>query len=245
MLTYDPGDSLVHGLDPRAKLAVQFGLALAVFGDPTVRGFAVGGAVALAALAAGRVSPFRVVRAYWPVFLFLSVGPLVGGATLGEPWFRIGPAVESLRSVARVVPVVFVSAVYVRTTPVRETRAAIQLTVPGKVGRLFGVGVGLVFRFFPVVLRDLRATRRAVRARAGERRPLRDRVERILTRSLQRSFLRADRLTLALRARCFAWNPTLPALSFGRRDYVTAALGVALAAWPLAVGLPGRFIPVA
>ena len=238
MLTYEPGDSLAHGLDPRAKLAVQFGLAVAVVAYPTARGFAVGGAVALAALAAGRLSPLSVVRAYWPVFLFLAVGPLVGGAALGEPWFRVGRAVESLRSVARVVPVVFVGAVYVRTTPVRETRAAIQLVVPGKVGRLFGVGVGLVFRLFPVVLSDLRATRRAVHARAGQRRPLRDRVRRILTRGLQRSFLRADRLSLALRARCFAWNPTLPALAFRRRDYPAAALGAALAASPLLGLLP-------
>ncbi|WP_459192518.1 energy-coupling factor transporter transmembrane component T family protein [Halosimplex sp. J119] len=244
MLTYEPGDSLAHGLDPRAKLAVQFGLAIAVFAYPTVRGFAVGGAVALAALAAGRLSPLRVVRVYWVVFLFLAVGPVVGGLALGEPWFRLESALESLRSVARVVPVVFVSAVYVRTTPVRETRAAIQRVVPGKVGRLFGVGVGLVFRFFPVVLRDLRATRTAVRARAGGRRALRDRVERILARGLQRSLLRTDRLTLALRARCFAWNPTLPALQFRRRDYLVAALAAALAASPLLTLVPGRFIPV-
>ncbi|WP_436927415.1 energy-coupling factor transporter transmembrane component T family protein [Halosimplex amylolyticum] len=244
MLTYEPGDSLAHGLDPRAKLAVQFGVAIAVFAYPTLRGFAVGGTVALAALAAGRLSPVRVLRAYRVVFLFLAVGPLVGGLALGDPWFRPAGAADSLRSVARVVPVVFVSAVYVRTTPVRETRAAIQRLLPGRVGRLFGVGVGLVFRFFPVVLGDLRAVRTAVRARGGEQRGLRDRVRRILARGLQRSLLRADRLTLALRARCFAWNPTLPALRFRRRDYLVAGLGAALACSPLLALVPGRFIPV-
>ncbi|MFC7138804.1 energy-coupling factor transporter transmembrane component T family protein [Halosimplex aquaticum] len=244
MLTYEPGDSLAHGLDPRAKLAVQFGIAIAVFSHPTARGFAVGGAVALAALAAGRLSPVRVLRAYRVVFLFLAVGPVLGGLALGDPWFRVGPALESARAVARVVPVVFVSAVYVRTTPVRETRAAIQRLLPGRIGRLFGVGVGLVFRFFPVVLGDLRTVRAAVRARAGERRPLRDRVSRVLARGLQRSQLRADRLTLALRARCFAWNPTLPALRFRTRDYLVAALGLALACAPLFTLVPGRFIPI-
>ncbi|WP_123532874.1 energy-coupling factor transporter transmembrane component T family protein [Halosimplex salinum] len=245
MLTYEPGDSVAHGLDPRGKLAVQFGLAITVFAYPTPAGFAVGGLVAVAALAAGRLSPVSVLRAYWVVFAFLAVGPILGGVALGDPWFRVGPALDSLRSVARVVPVVFVSAVYVRTTPVRETRAAIQRMVPGRVGRLFGVGVGLVFRFFPVVLGDLRAIRTAVRARGGERRPLRDRVRRILARGLQRSFLRADRLTLALRARCFAWNPTLPALRFRGRDYPVLALGLALACSPLFTLVPGRFIPVA
>jgi len=244
MLTYEPGETLAHGLDPRGKLAVQFGLAVAVFSYPTVKGFAVGGGVALLALWVGRLSPVRVLRDYRVVFLFLGVGPLIGGVALGPPWFRVGPALDSLRAVGRVVPVLFVSAVYVRTTPVRETRAAIQLVVPGRLGRLFGVGVGLVFRFFPVVLRDLQEVRSAVRARGGERRPLRDRVRRILARGLQRSFLRADRLTVALRARCFAWNPTLPALRFRRRDYAVLALGVGLACTPLFTLVPGRFIPV-
>ena len=243
MLRYEPGETLAHRLDPRAKLAVQFGLAVAAVMFPTPAGFTVVGTVTLAALAAGRLSPFRVVRAYWVVFLFLSVGPALGGLALGPPWFRVDPALASLRSVARVVPVVFASAVYVRTTPVRETRAAIQQVGPGRVGRLFGVGIGLVFRFFPVVLDDLRAVQEAVRARGGERRPLLGRVQPVLVRGLQRTLLRADRLSLALRARCFAWNPTPPDLRFGRRDYPVAALGVALACSPLARLLPGRFIP--
>lgn len=243
MLTYEPGDTVAHGLDPRAKLAVQFGTAVAIFSVPTAAGFTVVGAVAVGALAAGRLSPVRVVRAYWAVFLFLAVGPLLGGLTLGAPWFRVDGALDSLRAIARVVPVVFVSAVYVRSTPVRETRAAIQWLLPGRVGRLFGVGVGLVFRFFPVVLGDLRSVRTAVRARGGEQRPLRDRVRRVLARGLQRSLRRADRLTLALRARCFAWNPTLPALRYRRRDYLVTVLGVALASAPLLRVIPGRFIP--
>lgn len=244
MLTYEPGDSLAHGLDPRAKLAFQFGVAIAIFASPTPAMFGFVGTLALAALAAGRLSPLRVVRVYWPVFLFLAFGPILGGLTLGAPWFRVADAMDSLRSVARVVPVLFVSAVYVRSTPVRETRAAIQRLVPGRVGRLFGVGTGLVFRFFPVVLSDLRSVRTAVRARGGDQRSLRDRVERILAMGLQRTLLRADRLTFALQARCFAWNPTLPPLRFRRRDYLVAALGLALAVAPVLRYVPGRFIPL-
>lgn len=244
MLRYEPGTTLAHRLDPRAKLVVQFGIATAAFAYPTVAGFAVVGAVTIAALAAGRTSPLRVVRAYWAVFAFLAVGPLLGGLTLGPPWFSLDPALDSLRAVARVVPVVFVGAVYVRTTPVRETRAAIQRHVPGRAGRLFGVGVGLVFRFFPVVLDDLGAVRAAIRARGGENRPLRDRVRRLLVRSLQRALLRADRLSVALRARCFAWNPTPPALAFRRIDYPVMAVGALLACSPLLRVVPGRFIPV-
>jgi biotin transport system permease protein len=49
------------------------------------------------------------------------------------------------------------------------------------------------------------------------------------TAGLSRAFGRADRLALALRARCLAWNPTLPALSFSRRDLLGGVLGLGLA----------------
>jgi biotin transport system permease protein len=48
-----------------------------------------------------------------------------------------------------------------------------------------------------------------------------------------RSLARADRLSLALRARCFAYNPTLPALRFSRLDYPVLALSVGLALTPV------------
>jgi biotin transport system permease protein len=48
-----------------------------------------------------------------------------------------------------------------------------------------------------------------------------------------RAFARADRFALALRARCFAWNPTLPELRFGPADYATLAAAAALAATAL------------
>ncbi|MFC6728485.1 energy-coupling factor transporter transmembrane protein EcfT, partial [Natronoarchaeum mannanilyticum] len=52
-------------------------------------------------------------------------------------------------------------------------------------------------------------------------------------RGVDRTFRRADRLAVALQARCFAWNPTLPTLSFGTRDAPVLALAVGLAISPL------------
>lgn len=57
----------------------------------------------------------------------------------------------------------------------------------------------------------------------------RPRNQFVAVASLNRAFARADRFALALRARCFAWNPTLPPLAFGRADYVVLA-AAALAA---------------
>jgi biotin transport system permease protein len=122
-----------------------------------------------------------------------------------------------------------VSTAYIRTTPVRQSRAAIQHLLPGRVGVLLGAGVGLVLRFLPLMRHDLATIRSAMAARLGDQRSLFDRVRLVGVTGLGRVFLRADRLSLALRARCFSWNPTLPPLSFARRDYPVLALSVLLA----------------
>ncbi|WP_254273269.1 energy-coupling factor transporter transmembrane component T family protein [Haloarcula marina] len=233
MLSYRPGETVGHRLDPRSKLLVQFGLAIAVVAYPTVSGLAGATLVGLFALASARLSPLAVLRSYRTVFLVLAFAPLLAGLALGPPWFRVDPALRSLRLVARVVPVLFVSAAYLTTTPVRETRAAVQRLVPGKAGQLLGVGMALVVRLFPVVLGDVREVRDAIRARGGDRRRPWTRARVLTVQSLARTLDRSDGLAVALRARCFAWNPTLPRLAFGRLDYPVLALGVALTLSPV------------
>jgi len=93
--------------------------------------------------------------------------------------------------------------------------------------------VAVTIRFFPVVLADLRRIREASAARLGDERPLRDRMRTVALAGIQRAFGRADRLAVALRARCFSWNATLPALAFRRRDAALCLLALALALSPL------------
>lgn len=243
MLRYEPGETVAHGLDPRAKLCFQGGFAIAALAATGTTWLVAVYAVAGLALLGARLSPVRVVRTYRVVFVILALAPVLAGLALGPPWLRVEPALASLFAVARIPPVVAVSAAYIRTTPVRETRTAVQRLVPGRLGTALGIGVSLVFRFFPLLVDDLRTIQAAIRARGGERRSVRERARMMVVRGLDRTLARADRLTLALRARCFAWNPTLPALRFRRRDYVVTALGAGLACLPL-VSAPGRFIPV-
>jgi biotin transport system permease protein len=66
-------------------------------------------------------------------------------------------------------------------------------------------------------------------ARLGTERSLAERIRLVGVTGLRRVFLRSDRLALALRARCFSWNPTLPPLSFARRDYPVVVVSVLLA----------------
>lgn len=231
MFGYVPGETLAHRLDPRAKLAAQFAFAAAAFANTTVEGLAVLTPVALLFLASARLSPISVLWAYRFLLPFLAAAVVIEGVTFGAPWLVPREAVPSLLASYRILLVVVVGAVYVRTTPARESRAAVQYLVPGKPGRLLGAGVGLVFRFLPLLRRDLAAIRDAVAARVGDERPVRERMRVVGAAGLRRAFARSDRLSLAMQARCFSWNATLPRLEFGRLDWAGLAAAVVLAAF--------------
>lgn len=239
MFEYNPGRSVVHRLDPRTKLLVQVGFATAAFAYTTPRGLAVLTALTLLALLAADVDLTGALWSYRFVFPFLLLGPLVAAVTFGPPWVRPSDAIGPLLSSYRVLLVLLVSATYVRTTPVRESQAAIQAIVPGRVGRILGLGVGLVFRYLPVLRRDLLSIREAMAARLGSERPLSERIQIVTTTGLSRAFGRADRLALALQARCLSWNPTLPTLRFTRLDVLPLLLGAALLLLGVLPLLPG------
>ena len=228
-LSYAPGDSLAHRLDPRSKLLVQVGFAAAAFAHTTPRGLAALTVLAAACLRLAGGGP-RDLWAYRVALPFLLVAPVVAGATLGDPWFRVDRAADTALASYRVLLVLVVAAAYVRSTPVRDSRAAVQYAVPGRPGRLLAAGVALVFRFLPLLKRDLLTARDAMRARLGAELPVRDRMRIVAVAGIDRAFGRADRLGTALAARCFAWNPTLPRLAFGRTDAVALAVGVGLLA---------------
>jgi biotin transport system permease protein len=233
VLSYDPENSIAHRLDPRTKLAVQVGFALAAFSHTNLRGLAVATALVGVVLAAASVPPQAAVWEARYALPFLVAGPVFATVTLGPPWIAPGEALVPALSSYRVLLVLVVSAAYVRTTPVRDSRAAIQRLLPGRFGRACGIGVALVFRFLPVLLADLTRARAAMQARLGSERALTERMELLAVGGVRRAFARADGLALALRARCFAWNPTLPALHFSRMDYPALALAFTLFTWAL------------
>lgn len=230
MLRYEPGATVLHRLDPRTKLAVQATFAVAGFAHTTPVGLAVLTLVALGLLGAARLSILATLAELRFALPILLVGPLLEGVTLGPPWFSVAQARFPALASYRVLLILLVSAAYVHTTSTRESRAAVQWLVPGRVGQFLGMGVAVVFRFLPVLLDDLVCAREAMQARLGTERSLPDRMGIVATAGLRRVFARADALSLSLQARCFAWNPTLPRLSFGRRDLPGLVLSLGLLA---------------
>ncbi|MXR42208.1 energy-coupling factor transporter transmembrane protein EcfT [Halobaculum sp. WSA2] len=233
MLTYEPGDSVGHRLDARSKLLLQASFAAAAFGHTDPVGLAVLTGLTLALLALASTTPGVVLAEYRGVLPFLAAAPVIESLRFGAPWVDPVAAVDPALAAYRTVLLLALVAAYVRTTPVRESEAAVARLVPGKLGRLLGLGVGLVFRFLPVLQADLARTREAMAARLGDRRPLRDRVRIVATAGLTRALSRTDRLAVALRARCLSWNPTPPEATFGREDALALGLAAALAGWAM------------
>ncbi len=229
MLTYEPDETFAHRLDPRSKLCVQVGFAVAAIGHTSFVAHVGLTVLALATLAFAGISIGRTLVAYRYIFGFLSIGVVVSAVTLGSPWIDVDDGLTTASAGYRVGLILLVSAAYVRSTPVRDSQAAFQRIVPGAPGRFLGLGVSLVFRFLPVLQADLRTVQAAMAARLGSERPARDRAARVGAVGLSRAFSRADRLSVALQARCLSWNPTLPPLRFRPRDWPVCGLGVALA----------------
>lgn len=232
MLRYDPGDSFGHRLDPRTKLGFQLGFTAAAFAYTTVTGLLVLTGVVGVALLSCRLAPRQAFGEFTGVLPFLAAGPLLEALTFGRSWVVPADAVSPALASYRTLLILGLAAAYVKTTPVRESEAAVAWAIPGRVGRFFGVGVALVFRFLPVLQGDLRRARQAMHARLGDTRPVHERVRLVATGGLRRAFGRADRLALALRARCFSWNATLPPLELGPVDYpvLVGAVGLVLVA---------------
>jgi len=233
MLGYEPGDSFAHRLDPRTKLAVQLAFAVAAFAHTDPRGLAVLTVVTAGALVSARLSPVSVLWGYRFLLPLLAAAVLFELVTLGPPWVDLAAAVDPALASYRTLLIIAVAAGYVRTTPARESRAAVQWAIPGKPGRLLGAGVGLVFRFLPLLRQDLAAIRDAEKARLGDQRPTQERLTTVGAAGLRRAFARSDRLATALSARCFSWNATLPRIRFGVVDAPALVLAVGLVAYGL------------
>lgn len=228
MLSYEPDETIAHALDPRAKLLFQLAFAVAAIAHSSPVALVALTGLAIAVLASAGVPVGRVLYGYRYPLGILGVSVLVSAATLGPPWIDAEDGLRTALSAYGVGLVFLVSAAYVRSTPVRHSRAAVQRLVPGRPGKLLGIGVSLVFRFVPVLRDDVGRIREATAIRLGTERSVRDRAARLSALGLDRAFTRADRLSVALQARCLAWNPTLPPLSLSRRDLPVLALALVL-----------------
>ena len=218
MLSYHPGETYAHRLDPRVKLGFQAAFGIVAIAHDAPIPLLVLTVLALVALRLSGTAPARALWAYRYALPFLLLAPVVSGVSLASPWIDLDRFVTTLLASYAIALILLTSAVYVRSTPVRESQAAIAWLIPGRTGRLLATGVSSVFRLLPLLIEDLREARAAHDARLGTERPVHVRMSHLALSGIARSFSRADHLSLALRARCFSWNATLPGLRMRAAD---------------------------
>lgn len=227
MLTYHPGSTLVHALDPRTKLFLQACCALPIIlASPVILPGITLGVIGITALA--RLNLTETIYSYRFVAIVLLVAPVLEGLTMHPPWFSLTDAIPPALASYRVALLILISAAYIHTTAPRDSRAAIQRTIPGKPGQFLGVGVMIIFHIFPRLITAITQRRAAMQARLSQSRPLHRQIELLTANILTLVFQQSTQYSNALQTRCVAWNPTLPPLQFDTTDIIAVLAGIAI-----------------
>lgn len=231
VFSYVSGASISHRLDVRFKLVFLIVLSLAsLHGSARALLILTGVLLALARNAGIAFGP--VVRQLRYVFILL--GLIFAARSLSTPGtavFEYGVLIvtgEGLYAGAmvcwRLTAVILLSLLFVRTTRPSAIKASVEWflrPVPLVPEKRVSMMISLLLRFLPVILEEAKETLDAQRARSVENRknPV-YRVRKIAIPVLRRIFLRADKLALAMEARCYSENRTDPELYAGGRDWI-------------------------
>ena len=236
---FRPGTSRLHRLDARFKIGALALVGMAAsLAAPT--GLILLSALILAAVLDVRLELGRLFAALNPFLIMLALVALVRAWMIpGDPifsagWFSLSRqgAVEGGVFVWRILMVVLGGALFTATTRSWAVRAAVAWCLrplPGIPARRAATMMGLLVRFIPEILQQAAETRDAQRARGIEAccNPVR-RLSVFSIGLMRRTLLRADRLTLAMEARCYTEARVDPPLEATGRDAACiAAVGLA------------------
>lgn len=238
-VAFTSGQSLLHRLDPRIKLAL-----VALLGLAAMQAAATGlGLLSMALLSAGLCArlPFvRVLGEMRYLMVLLALVWVVRGlvtpgdsliTAVGLSLSRQG-AIEGALICWRLLLIAAAGTLFVFSTRPAAIKAAAQWLlkpVPLVPEKRVAVMLSLVVGFIPVILNQTRETLDAQRARGIENRrnPV-ARLARLAIPVLRRIFADADNLALAMESRCYSEDRSDPALSASRRDWLALAAGLSL-----------------
>ncbi len=235
---YAPGSTLLHRLDPRAKLVMLLVATVATFAVSPPWGLLVMAAGLAAALVASKTSPATVLMCLRPAALILALSVASNAIVLvGQPGFSPEGLVRGVLVVCRIALVVGFALSFSSTTPppaIADGLAALLAPL-----RRVGVPVGAVamsasvaLRFIPLTAEEvdrIRCAQRARGARLDEGGPLR-RLRgwgQVLVPLVVGLFRRADELASAMVDRCYAGEQTALLGPLAPRDLVAIIVAVA------------------
>jgi energy-coupling factor transporter transmembrane protein EcfT len=244
--SFQPGTSLLHKLDVRFKLLFLILISLvSLAGGPAGLGILTGLVTVLIIQTRLPVkSGFKELR-----FFLLFLALILAARMLTTP----GTALIEINSITvtrqgiisgmlicwRLVIIALAGFLFVFSTPSSEIKAAVAWFLKPAAfipGRRIATMMGLIARIIPVILNQARETAEAQRARCVEyrRNPL-YRIVRLGIPLIRRTFEQADRLIVAMEARCYSENRTDPVLSATRIDWIALVIITLICGWILII----------
>ena len=237
---YRPGASFMHALDVRIKLALLVLISLTSLRmDPL--GLSILSMVLILLTRSIRISLWTVVKEIRFFFILLLLIFISRGVSLSAPlthgWDAVSLSLEGFNSGAmicwRLLIVVIAGLLLSATTRSHDVKAAVEWLlhpVPMVPEKRAAVMIALLMRFVPVILNQIEETARAQRARGVENRknPV-YRLTKLAIPLLRRTLQDADKLTMAMEARCYSETRTDPLLKTTAKDWITIlAIGSSL-----------------
>ncbi|HBK60033.1 MAG TPA: transporter, partial [Firmicutes bacterium] len=178
---YMPGESLMHRLDPRSKIALSLVVVIALFIVKSAWAYAALGALIIGAVLASRVPIKMVIRGLRPLlFVMVLTFCLHLFMDPGEPIFRIGKIVatdrglaQGLITVARLSLLIMATSIVTLTTsPIAFTDGLESLLKPlsfvGVPAHELAMMMTIALRFIPTLLEETDKIMKAQMARGAD-----------------------------------------------------------------------------
>jgi energy-coupling factor transport system permease protein len=246
---YFPGNTIVHRLDPRAKILLTIVYIVALFVAKSYVSYAVMAAVLIACIALSKVNPKNLVRGLKPLIIIIIFTGFLNmfyssGKVLVEFWiFKITE--EGIRNAAfmilRIVMLVMGTFLLTYTTsPIALTDGLESLLNPLKKVKVpvheLAMIMSIALRFIPTLIEETDKIISAQKARGAdfETGSLAQRAKALLPLLVPlfvSAFRRADELAVAMECRCYhggEGRTRMKKLEWKRCDILALLLGVLL-----------------
>lgn len=204
--------TLIHALDPRVKIVMVVGLSSVLISADFWQIALVGVLVLLA----GWIGKVNLIKSFWETRIFLIllifIFSIHGFSTPGSPLFslwKLEMTTEGViyggRIVSRLILIVSLGFLYSATTPPEGSRAAFEWFLrPLPINeRVLGTSASIGIRFFPMAVEEAQRVQEAQKARCVGRAGVLRRLKGVVFPLLVRAFKRAEKISLAMDARCY------------------------------------------
>lgn len=221
---YLPMDSIVHRIDPRAKIMILLTVLIAIFFDAGFVGYGIIGVFCLLALYLSKLKISYVLKALKPMLLMLSILMVINILVIkqGEILFTIGSfriytkaIIQTLYIVLRLLLIISLTTILTATTkPLDLTLGLEHLLSPFKTigfpAHEVAMIISIALRFIPTLLEETERIMKAQSSRGVDFKEgkLKEKVTSIIALIVPlflSAFQRAEDLADAMEARCY--NP--------------------------------------